>query len=56
MARRDPIAAAQTILRDFAIAYPLATEDHPWGEIAMKVKGKVFVFLSLHDGNFNVRL
>jgi predicted DNA-binding protein (MmcQ/YjbR family) len=32
-------------LRDFAMAYPEATEDHPWGHRAMKVKGKAFVFL-----------
>lgn len=56
MARRDPLTAALTLLRDFAATFPLATEDHPWGETAMKVKGKVFVFLSLHDGGFNVSL
>jgi predicted DNA-binding protein (MmcQ/YjbR family) len=32
-------------LRDFAMAYPEATEDHPWGHRAIKVKGKSFVFL-----------
>ena len=56
MPRRDPLASARKRLRDFAIGFPLATEDHPWGETAMKVKGKVFVFLSLHDGNLNVSL
>jgi predicted DNA-binding protein (MmcQ/YjbR family) len=54
MPRRDPLKLAQSALRDFAKTYPFATEDHPWGETAMKVKGKVFVFLSLHDGNLNV--
>lgn len=32
-------------LRDFAMKYPEAHEDHPWGHIAVKVKGKAFVFL-----------
>lgn len=32
-------------LRDHAMGFPEATEDHPWGHIAVKVKGKAFVFL-----------
>ncbi len=32
-------------LRDMAATFPEATEDHPWGETAMKVRGKVFLFL-----------
>ena len=32
-------------LRDHAMTYPEATEDHPWGHRAIKVKGKSFVFL-----------
>lgn len=32
-------------LRDFALSYPGAHEDFPWGECVVKVKGKVFVFL-----------
>lgn len=32
-------------LRDYAMKYPEATEDHPWGHRAIKVKGKSFVFL-----------
>ena len=32
-------------LRDFAMTYPEAHEDHPWGHSAIKVKGKTFVFL-----------
>jgi predicted DNA-binding protein (MmcQ/YjbR family) len=44
--------AAQTI-RQAALAYPETREDHPWGEIAIKVKGKVFVFMGVHeDGRF----
>jgi len=32
-------------LRDYAMSFPDAHEDHPWGHIAVKVKGKAFVFL-----------
>ena len=32
-------------LRDYAMSYPQTTEDHPWGHIAIKVKGKVFLYL-----------
>ena len=33
-------------LRDIAMAYPEAHEDFPWGERAIKVRGKTFLFLS----------
>ena len=32
-------------LRKFALSFPEATEDFPWGERVAKVNGKVFVFL-----------
>jgi predicted DNA-binding protein (MmcQ/YjbR family) len=32
-------------LRDYAMTFPEATEEHPWGHRAIKVKGKTFVFL-----------
>jgi predicted DNA-binding protein (MmcQ/YjbR family) len=32
-------------LRDYALKFPGATEDFPWGERVAKVNGKVFVFL-----------
>jgi predicted DNA-binding protein (MmcQ/YjbR family) len=32
-------------LRDYAMTFPGATEDFPWGERVAKVNGKVFVFL-----------
>lgn len=28
----------------FALAFPGATEDHPWGEDVVKAGGKIFVF------------
>jgi len=38
-----PHAAAEAILRH-ALSLPGTHEDHPWGEVVAKVKGKVFVF------------
>ncbi|HVR38451.1 MAG TPA: MmcQ/YjbR family DNA-binding protein, partial [Thermoanaerobaculia bacterium] len=37
--------AAETALREFAMRYPEVHEDFPWGERAIKVRGKVFVFM-----------
>lgn len=37
-------------LRSYALAYPEATEDFPWGERAIKVRGKAFLFLRA-EGN-----
>jgi predicted DNA-binding protein (MmcQ/YjbR family) len=38
------------VLRAFALGFPEAYEDFPWGERVAKVKGKVFVFLGM-DGD-----
>ena len=60
-AARKPTAAArrlQDALRAHAFTFPETHEDHPWGEIALKVRGKVFVFLGA-DGDsvgFSVKL
>jgi len=37
-------------LRKVALAYPETREDHPWGESAIKVRGKTFLFAGLSDG------
>ncbi|HKE01125.1 MAG TPA: MmcQ/YjbR family DNA-binding protein [Planctomycetota bacterium] len=38
-------AAAESKLRDLALAYPETTESFPWDHRAIKVKGKTFLFL-----------
>jgi len=43
-------AGAQAALLRFALSYPEAREDHPWGETVVKVKKKVFVFLGHPEG------
>ena len=45
-------------LRALALAFPEATEDFPWGERALKVRGKAFLFLRAEGGvtSFSVKL
>jgi predicted DNA-binding protein (MmcQ/YjbR family) len=45
MAAKRSYAAAGNALVKYALGKPEATEHHPWGETAIKVKGKVFLFL-----------
>ena len=42
------------LLRAFALGYPEAYEDFPWGERVAKVKGKVFVFLGVDGDNLGL--
>jgi predicted DNA-binding protein (MmcQ/YjbR family) len=53
----DPRSLEGT-LRGWALAYPGATEDFPWGERAIKVGGKVFLFLrgEANTVSFSVKL
>ncbi|HTQ13135.1 MAG TPA: MmcQ/YjbR family DNA-binding protein [Rhizomicrobium sp.] len=44
-AARKKAATPLAMLRKFALAYPETREDRPWGEYAIKVRGKTFVFL-----------
>jgi predicted DNA-binding protein (MmcQ/YjbR family) len=49
---RDAVPALTTVkaaLRQYALTFEGTTEDHPWGETAMKVRGKVFVFFGVDD-------
>jgi predicted DNA-binding protein (MmcQ/YjbR family) len=45
---------AEKALRAFALAYPEAREDFPWGERVIKVKNKVFVFLGGRDNGLSI--
>jgi predicted DNA-binding protein (MmcQ/YjbR family) len=42
------------VLRTFALGFPEAREDFPWGERVVKVKDKVFVFLGRDDEDLGV--
>jgi predicted DNA-binding protein (MmcQ/YjbR family) len=46
----SPARKAHKELVKFALAYPGAWEDHPWGETVAKVKTKVFVFFGKPEG------
>ena len=41
------LRSAAAALREFALGFPGATEEFPWGERVAKVNGKVFVFLGV---------
>jgi predicted DNA-binding protein (MmcQ/YjbR family) len=41
-------------LRDFALGYPGAHEDMPWGHRAIKVKGKAFLFMGHEQGGLGL--
>lgn len=49
MPTASPARKAHRELLKFALAYPGAWEDHPWGETVAKVKTKVFVFFGMSD-------
>ena len=44
-------------LLQFALSFPGAYEDHPWGEVVAKVNKKVFVFFgTLSDVSLSIKL
>jgi predicted DNA-binding protein (MmcQ/YjbR family) len=43
--RESAHAAATEAVRRHALSYPETHEDFPWGDRALKVRGKVFVFM-----------
>lgn len=55
--RKSPLAKIEAQLRDHALTFPETHEDFPWGERALKVKGKVFVFMRCGETlGFSVKL
>ena len=48
----------EAAMRDCALGYPHSEEAFPWGERAIKVKGKAFLFMRLGDEelSFSVKL
>lgn len=54
--RQKPPApkGAEKELRDFALRYPEASEEFPWGERVIKVNKKIFVFLGRSDGSLSM--
>jgi predicted DNA-binding protein (MmcQ/YjbR family) len=46
MTTSSRLTRVESALRQHAIAYPETHEDFPWGHLAVKVKGKAFLFMS----------
>src|SRR5258706_5990817 len=46
--------AIESKLRDYALGFPEAYEEFPWGHSAIKVKGKAFVFMGSGDDGFSI--
>jgi predicted DNA-binding protein (MmcQ/YjbR family) len=58
MTKPPALAGFTAKVREIALAYPETTEEHPWGETAIKVRGKIFVYIG-NEGdapNFSVKL
>jgi predicted DNA-binding protein (MmcQ/YjbR family) len=49
VAARTKQNSREAAVRRFALAYPEAHEDFPWGHRAIKVRGKAFVFMSKNE-------
>ena len=47
-------AAAADHLRAIALGYPDAVEEFPWGETAIKVRGRVFLFMRASHGKLGL--
>jgi predicted DNA-binding protein (MmcQ/YjbR family) len=47
---------AEEKLRQFALAYPEAVEEFPWGERAIKVRKKVFLFMTANDTGLHLSM
>ena len=50
MVRAKKLSKPLDKLRAFALSFPETHEDRPWGEYAIKVKGKTFLFIGESDG------
>ena len=58
MAIAAAVKKLEKSMRDRALSYPETEETFPWGERAIKVKGKTFLFMRLGDSglSFSVKL
>jgi predicted DNA-binding protein (MmcQ/YjbR family) len=54
MAEPNRTGAAFAALREHALSYPQTREDHPWGELVIKVRDKVFVFFGRPEGGLSL--
>ncbi|MBV9548600.1 MAG: MmcQ/YjbR family DNA-binding protein [Alphaproteobacteria bacterium] len=53
-AKEKSAAGPYAALPRFALSFPEAVEEHPWGETAIKVRGKVFLFIGSSQGTLSL--
>lgn len=54
MSDADALITPELQLLKLALAYPETTEEFPWGERVVKVRGKIFLFLGAETGRLRV--
>ncbi|MBC8105344.1 MAG: MmcQ/YjbR family DNA-binding protein [Anaerolineae bacterium] len=53
---KSSLKSAEKKLRAFALDYPDAVEEFPWGHSAFKVNKKVFLFLATEKGELSMSM
>lgn len=43
-------------IRETALSFPETREDHPWGETAIKVRGKTFLFMGFDESALHLSM
>src|SRR5262249_28750663 len=56
VAKKNRLARAEAEVRVHALTYPESVEEFPWGHSAFKVKGKSFLFMSIHEGTLSLSM
>jgi len=56
LATNKHLERAELALRDHALRYPETTEEFPWEHRAIKVKGKIFLFLFRDSSELSLSL
>jgi predicted DNA-binding protein (MmcQ/YjbR family) len=51
---RAPLKKSESRLLRYALSFPGAVEDFPWGDRVVKVRGKIFLFLNLVENQLRV--
>ena len=48
------IQSLEGVLRTYGLAFPESYEEFPWGERAIKVRGKTFIFMRAEAGEISL--